>query len=433
MPAAMPRQGINNMTLAELCERNQMTDLIERLAEEEGVDPKYLLEEVAAGRVAIPANKNRKLSKPFAVGRGLRTKVNANIGTSPDHISIEEELLKLQACVRAGADAVMDLSTGGNLSAVREMVLKNCPVPVGTVPIYQVACDTVTKGKKITQMDAEHMFEVIEEQAEQGVDFMTVHCGINRETAGILERSSRLVGVVSRGGSFLVKWMKANNKENPYFEHYDRLLDIAKKHDVTISLGDGFRPGCIRDANDAGQLAELSTLGELVLRARKAGVQTIIEGPGHMPLDEIQGHVQLAKKLGHGAPLYLLGPLVTDIAAGYDHITSAIGGAIAASAGVDFLCYVTAAEHLRLPDAKDVYEGVIASRIAAHAADIVKNVPGARERDREMSKWRKERNWDKQGELALDPDKFSAERNKLPPRDEDVCTMCGEFCAMREE
>jgi phosphomethylpyrimidine synthase len=421
------------MTLVELCEKNQVADIVSRVAEDEGVSRQYILEEVAAGRVAIPANRNRKAAKPFAVGRGLRTKVNANIGSSPDHASMEDELEKLNACVNAGADAVMDLSTGGNLAAIREMVLKNCPVPVGTVPIYQVACDTVARGKKITQMDPELMFDVIEQQAEQGVDFMTVHCGINKETAAILERSKRLVGVVSRGGSFLVKWIKANNKENPLYEKYDRLLDIAKKYNVTLSLGDGFRPGCLKDANDAGQIAELSVLGELVLRARKAGVQTIIEGPGHMPLDEIQGHVQLAKKLGHGAPLYLLGPLVTDIAAGYDHITSAIGGAIAASAGVDFLCYVTAAEHLRLPDARDVYEGIIASRIAAHAADIVKNVPGAKERDIEMSKWRKERNWLKQEELALDPVKFAAERKKLPPKDEDVCTMCGQFCAMKED
>jgi len=295
------------------------------------------------------------------------------------------------------------------------------------------ACDTVAGGGKITQMDPSRLFDVIEQQAEEGVDFMTVHCGINKETVNILDRSKRLVGVVSRGGSFLVKWIKANGKENPLYEQYDRLLDIAKKYDVTLSLGDGFRPGCINDANDAAQIAELSVLGELVLRARQAGVQTIIEGPGHMPLDEIAGHVQLAKKIGHGAPLYLLGPLVTDIAAGYDHITSAIGGAIAASAGVDFLCYVTPAEHLRLPDAKDVYDGIIASRIAAHAADIVKNVPGARQRDFEMSRWRKLRNWEKQEELSLDPDKFSRERKRMLPKEEDVCTMCGQFCAMKDE
>jgi phosphomethylpyrimidine synthase len=421
------------VTLIELCERKQVTDYIRTVSENENVTPGYLAGEITNGTIVIPANKNRKFKKPIGVGKGLKTKVNANIGTSPDHFSIEEEREKLEACARAGADAVMDLSTGGNLTAIRAMVLKESPVCVGTVPIYQCACDTVASGKSITRMDPERMFDVIEQQAEEGVDFMTVHCGINKETVKILERSKRLVGVVSRGGSFLVKWIKANGKENPLYEHYDRLLEIAKKYDVTLSLGDGLRPGCIHDANDSAQIAELSVLGELTLKARKAGVQVIIEGPGHMPLDEIAGHVQLAKKLGHGAPLYLLGPLVTDIAAGYDHITSAIGGAIAASAGVDFLCYVTPAEHLRLPGAKDVYDGIIASRIAAHAADIVKNVPGARERDFEMSKWRKERNWDKQEELSLDPVKFSAERKKMPPKEEDVCTMCGQFCAMRDE
>jgi phosphomethylpyrimidine synthase len=410
-----------------------VTDYIRTVAENENVAPRYLACEIAKGTVVIPANRNRKLKKPIGVGKGLRTKVNANIGTSPDHYSLEEERDKLEACIRAGADAVMDLSTGGNISAVRAMVLKESPVCVGTVPIYQCACDTVAGGKKITQMDSRHLFDVIEQQADEGVDFMTVHCGINKDTVEALGRSKRLVGVVSRGGSFLVKWIKANGRENPLFENYDRLLEIAKKYDVTLSLGDGLRPGCINDANDAAQIAELSVLGDLVLRAREAGVQAIIEGPGHMPLDEIAGHVQLAKKLGHGAPLYLLGPLVTDIAAGYDHITSAIGGAIAAAAGVDFLCYVTAAEHLRLPDRQDVYEGIIASRIAAHAADIVKNVPGARARDFEMSKWRKERNWKKQEEFSIDPDKFSEERKKMPPKDEDVCTMCGRFCAMKED
>jgi phosphomethylpyrimidine synthase len=277
------------------------------------------------------------------------------------------------------------------------------------------------------------MFAVIEEQAEQGVDFMTVHCGITRETVSILERQKRLAGVVSRGGSFLVKWVNANNRENPFYEEYDRLLEIARKYDVTLSLGDGFRPGCTFDASDGAQLAELSVLGELVLRARKANVQVMIEGPGHMPLDQITANVKLAKRLGHGAPLYFLGPLVTDIAPGYDHITSAIGGAIAAAEGVDFLCYVTPAEHLRLPDVADVHDGVIASRIAGHAADLVKGVPGARAWDNELSKWRKARRWDEQEKFVLDPEKFRKERAKMPPQQSDVCTMCGQFCAMRDE
>jgi phosphomethylpyrimidine synthase len=276
------------------------------------------------------------------------------------------------------------------------------------------------------------MFDIVEQQAEEGVDFMTIHCGITRETVSVLHRQGRLVGIVSRGGAFMARWIRANNKENPFYEQYDRLLAIAKKHDVTLSLGDGLRPGGLHDASDGAQIAELSVLGELVLRARDAGVQTMVEGPGHMPLDQIQGHVQLAKRLIHDAPLYLLGPLVTDIAAGYDHITGAIGGAIAASYGADFLCYVTPAEHLRLPNEDDVYQGVIASRIAGHAADIVKGLPGAAERDRQMSHWRKSLNWEKQAEHALDKEKFVAERKKLMPKEAAVCTMCGQFCAMRD-
>lgn len=421
------------MTLIEQIKNNQIIEDIKNVAAAEKVSEDFIRQGILAGTIVIPKNIKRKINKIFGTGRGLRTKVNANIGTSPDRISMEEEAKKLEICIKAGADAVMDLSIGGNLAEIRKMILDNSPVPIGTVPIYQVACETKAKGKSITQMEADHMFDVIEEQAQQGVDFMTVHCGINFETVNILERQKRLVGVVSRGGSFLVKWINANKKENPLYEDFDRLLAIAAEYDVTLSLGDGFRPGGIADSSDGAQLAELNVLGDLVLRARKAGVQVIIEGPGHMPLDQIQGHVQIAKRLGHDAPLYLLGPLVTDVAAGYDHITSAIGGAIAASAGVDFLCYVTPAEHLRLPDEKDVYEGIMASRIAAHAADIVKGVAGAKEWDNEMSKWRKERNWKKQQELSLDPEKFKAERSKLLPKEEDVCTMCGQFCAMKED
>jgi phosphomethylpyrimidine synthase len=335
--------------------------------------------------------------------------------------------------VEAGADAVMDLSTGGDLTHIRKEILEACPVPVGTVPIYEAACRTVAKKKKISQIDGDLLFDVIEEQCEQGVDFITVHCGITKATVEILNRQGRLAGVVSRGGSFLVKAINATGKENPLYEHYDRLLAIAKKYDVTLSLGDGFRPGCTFDATDSSQLAELSVLGELVLRARSEGVQTMIEGPGHVPLNQIQANVAIAKRLGHNSPLYFLGPLVTDIAAGYDHITAAIGGALAASYGVDFICYVTPAEHLKLPDLQDVYEGVIAARIAGHAADIVKGVKGAREQDYEMSKYRKALNWEKMQELSIDPKKFAEQRAKLPPQDKNVCTMCGEFCAMKEE
>lgn len=421
------------MTLLDKLRSTHHDAAVAAVAKAESRTEDFIRAGLLAGTISIPRNNRRTLKRIVGVGRGLSTKVNANIGTSPDHISVEEELEKLETAVAAGADAVMDLSTGGNLTQIRKKILEACPVPLGTVPIYQVACETVARGKNILQMDPQHMFDVVKEQAEQGVDFMTIHCGITRETVNVLERQKRLVGVVSRGGSFLVKWINATGQENPYYEQFDQLLEIAAEYDVTLSLGDGFRPGCTADANDGPQLAELSVLGELVLRCRKAGVQAIVEGPGHMPLDQIAGHVQLAKRLTHDAPLYLLGPLVTDIAAGYDHISGAIGGAIAASAGVDFLCYVTPAEHLRLPDNDDVYQGVIASRIAGHAADLVKDVPGARQRDAELSKFRKERNWPGQQKLALDPVKFGKERAKLPPQQEDVCTMCGQFCAMKDE
>jgi len=417
----------------ENAKKNIVTGEIREVASYEGISAEEIIRGINNGTIVIPKNKNRILKRAVGVGKGLKTKVNANIGTSPDHISIEEEIEKMQIAVKAGADAVMDLSIGGNLTPIRKEILAQCPVCVGTVPIYHVACETVRNGKKISQMDGEFMFDVIEQQAEEGVDFMTIHCGITKQTVDVLNRQPRHIGVVSRGGSFLVKWINANKKENPYYEQYDRLLKIAKKYDVTLSLGDGFRPGCGADASDGPQISELSVLGELVLRARKEGVQTMIEGPGHVPLNQIEANVMLAKRLAHNAPLYFLGPLVTDIAPGYDHITSAIGGAMAASYGVDFICYVTPAEHLRLPDKQDVHDGVIAARIAGHAADIVKNVKGAKEQDFEMSKYRKDRNWDKQKELSIDPEKFEKERAKLLPKQQDVCTMCGEFCSMKEE
>ncbi|AKL98543.1 phosphomethylpyrimidine synthase ThiC [Endomicrobium proavitum] len=421
------------MTLMQDAQNKKANKLIQAAATAENLSEDFIREGVADGTIVIPKNINRKLSKIIAVGKGLKTKVNANIGTSPDYINLEEELVKLDVAVKAGADAVMDLSTGGNLTQIRKEILARCPVQVGTVPIYEAACRTVAQGKKISQIDGEMLFDVIEEQAQQGVDFITVHCGINKATVEILNRQGRLAGVVSRGGSFLVKCINATGKENPLYAQYDRLLAIAKKYDVTLSLGDGFRPGAAFDASDAVQLGELAVLGELVLKARAAGVQTMIEGPGHVPLNQIEANVTLAKKLGHGAPLYFLGPLVTDIAPGYDHITSAIGGALAAAKGVDFICYVTPAEHIRLPNVKDVREGVIAARIAGHAADIVKGVKGAKDQDDAMSKYRKLRDWKKQEEFCIDPEKLRTERAKLPPQQDDVCTMCGEFCAMRDE
>ena len=417
------------MSLMETAGKKQLTDDIKVVAAKERLGEDIILAGVAEGTIAIPKNIKRTLKNVCGVGKGLKTKVNANIGTSPDHVDVKEELEKLDYAIKAGADAVMDLSTGGDLRSIRKTILDRCPVALGTVPIYQIVC----QADGIKKIEQEQIFDVIEEQAEEGVDFMTVHCGITRETVNVLNRQGRIAGVVSRGGSILAKWITATNKENPLYEQYDRLLAIAKKYEVTLSLGDGLRPGCIADASDGAQIAELSVLGELVLRARKAGVQTMVEGPGHMPLDQIQPHLNLAKRLIHDAPYYLLGPLVTDVAAGYDHITSAIGGAIAASYGADFICYVTPAEHLRLPDKDDVYQGVMAARIAGHAGDIVKNVPGAREWDREFSKCRKALDWEKQQKMAMDPEKFRIERAKLPPQESDVCTMCGKYCAMRDK
>ncbi|MDR0822765.1 MAG: phosphomethylpyrimidine synthase ThiC, partial [Endomicrobium sp.] len=419
------------MTLMLDAQNKKSNALIGAAVKEEGLSEDFIRQGIAEGTIVIPKNSGRTLKRIVAVGAGLKTKVNANIGTSPDHISLDEEIAKLNCAVNAGADAVMDLSTGGNLAQIRKEILAACPVCVGTVPIYEAACRTIAKGKKLSQIDGEMLFDVIEEQCQQGVDFITVHCGINKASVEILNRQGRLAGVVSRGGSFLVKTINASGQENPLYEQYDRLLKIVKKYDVTLSLGDGFRPGCTFDASDGAQLSELNTLGELVLRARKEGVQAMIEGPGHVSIDQIAANVSLAKRLGHNAPLYFLGPLVTDIAPGYDHITAAIGGALAASYGVDFICYVTPAEHLRLPDLQDVRDGVIAARIAGHAADMVKGVKGAREMDNEMSKWRKARNWKEMQRCSIDPEKFAKERAKLPPQQEDVCTMCGEFCAMR--
>ncbi|MDR2425742.1 MAG: phosphomethylpyrimidine synthase ThiC [Endomicrobium sp.] len=421
------------MTLMIDAQNKKTNNLIKEAAKAECLSEEFIAEGAANGTIVIPKNANRKLKRIVAIGKGLKTKVNANLGTSPDHISLDEELEKLNVAIAAGVDAVMDLSTGGDLTKIRKEILNASPVQVGTVPIYEAACRTVAKGRKISEIDGGELFEVIEEQCEQGVDFITVHCGITKSIVEILNRQGRLAGVVSRGGSFLVKGINATGKENPLYERYDKLLEIAKKYDVTLSLGDGFRPGAMFDASDAVQLGELAVLGDLVLKARKAGVQAMIEGPGHVPIDQIEANVRLAKRLGHDAPLYFLGPLVTDIAPGYDHITSAIGGALAASYGVDFICYVTPAEHIRLPDVSDVREGVMAARIAGHAADIVKGVKGAKEQDNEMSKWRKARDWNKQKEFCIDPQKLASERAKLPPQQEDVCTMCGEFCAMRDE
>lgn len=404
---------------------------MEAVASDERVDVGTLVGRIAAGTIVIPKNVNRELTSPRGVGAGLRTKVNANIGTSQDYPSLDDELPKLRAALEAGADAMMDLSTGGDLTSIRKEILANCPVPLGTVPIYEAAVRVVADRGSIVQITADDLFSVIEDQAKQGVDFMTLHCGITRESIRRLRDQGRVTDVVSRGGAFLVKWILANDTENPLYERYDDVLEIARKYDITLSLGDGFRPGCLADATDRAQIQELIILGELVKRARDAGVQTMVEGPGHVPLDQIATNITIQKRLCENAPFYVLGPLVTDVAPGYDHITSAIGGSIAAMSGADFICYVTPTEHLGLPAAEDVHEGVIAARIAGHAADIVKGVPGASDWDREMAKARKARDWNKQIELAIDPVKAKRIRDKRSGGSDDVCSMCGELCAMK--
>jgi len=419
-------------TLKELAKEGQITPEMEACAKAEGVSPDYIREGIAQGTIVLCKNKKSKLAKPCAIGKGLRTKVNVNIGTSKDRVNIEEELKKLEIAIRYGADAVMDLSTGGDLDEIRKVIRENCPVPLGTVPIYQAAIEAVEVHKKsMVQMTVSEIFKVIEKQAEQGVDFMTVHCGITREGLERLKNKERVLGVVSRGGSFIIEWMVYNNKENPLYEYFDELLEIARAYDVTLSLGDGLRPGCLADATDAPQIQELIILGELTLRAWDKGVQVMIEGPGHVPINQIEANVLLQKKLCHGAPFYVLGPLPTDIAPGYDHLVSAIGGAIAGSAGADFLCYVTPAEHLRLPTLEDVKEGLIAGKIAAHIADLAKGVKGAWEWDLEMAKARAELDWERQIELSIDPEKARRYRMEGGISRSKACTMCGEYCAIK--
>lgn len=420
------------MSIREDAINGNMNPVFENCAKNEGVTPEQLMESVASGVVAIPKNIHHDFEKVVGIGKGLTTKVNANIGSSKDHPGMRQELEKLCVAIRAGAHAVMDLSMGGDLDEVRRGILKNCPVPLGTVPIYQTIVETVEQGNsEIGDASVDHIFKTIEKQAMDGVDFMTVHCGINRNSLERLERHKRIIGVVSRGGSFTIEWMRKNNKENPLFEHFDDLLAILREHEVSLSLGDGMRPGCIADATDRGQIQELIHLGELTQRAWDAGVQVFIEGPGHMPMDQIAANILLQKRLCHGAPFYVLGPLVTDVAPGYDHITCAIGGAIAASAGADFLCYVTPAEHLKLPSSDDVHEGVVAARIAAHAADIAKGVPGAMEWDNKMAERRNALDWKGQIDLALDSDRAKRFREDGGAYKGSTCSMCGEYCAIK--
>ena len=407
----------------------EITKQMRAAAEEEKVTAEYIRENVANGGIVIPYNKKHLSLKSFcAIGKGLKTKVNANIGTSSEHVNLNEELEKLKVALEAKTDTIMDLSTGGDIDKIRRTIIKNCPVPLGTVPIYQAAIEAA-KRKGIVNMSEDHLFEVIEKQAENGVDFMTVHCGVTMESIKRLKQQGRILDIVSRGGAFLVEWMLYNKKENPLYENYDRLLKIAKKYDLTLSLGDGLRPGCLADATDRGQIQEMIILGELVKKARKEGVQVIIEGPGHMSIDQIEANVILEKKICDNAPFYVLGPLVTDIASGYDHIAGAIGGAIAGYYGADYLCYLTQSEHLRLPTIEDVREGVIITRIAAHAADIARGKMHALDKDIEMAKARKNLDWEKQINLSIDPEKARRFRKESKIRDK-KCTMCGKYCAI---
>jgi phosphomethylpyrimidine synthase len=419
------------MTQLEHARAGKLTPEMAAVAQAEKRSPEFIQEGIAAGRIVIPVNPAHKNSCPLGIGAGLRTKVNANLGTSTDRAEAEEEMAKARTAVEAGADAIMDLSTAGDLVQLRQKLLQAFPQPLGTVPIYEAAVKAVRRASATTAMTPEEMLAAVQEQAEQGVDFMTIHAGVTRESIARLRSQGRAMDIVSRGGALIAGWMIFHKEENPYYAQYDAVLEICREHDITISLGDGLRPGCLEDATDRAQVQELILLGELAARARQAGVQVMIEGPGHVPLDQIQANMLLEKRLCQGAPFYVLGPLVTDVAAGYDHISCAIGGAVAAAAGADFLCYVTPSEHLRLPTVEDVREGVIATRIAAHAGDIAKGLPGALEWDRKMARARKALDWEKQLELAISPSRAREMRASAQPQRPEVCTMCGEFCAVK--
>jgi len=407
-----------------------LTPEIEKVAEQERLSPQTIMEGISRGTIVIPHNRTLPKSRICGIGCGLRTKVNANIGTSKDRPDLGQEMEKLHAALEAGADTVMDLSTGGDINLIRREILHHSSVPVGTVPIYQAAIESIEEFGAVVKMPEEKLFRVIEEQAADGVDFVTIHAGLTMDAVQRLKKQGRLMDIVSRGGAFLVSWMIHHQRENPLYEHFDRLLDLARRFDLVLSLGDGLRPGALADATDRAQIQELLTLGELAERAWQADVQVMIEGPGHVPMDQIEANIVLQKRLCKNAPFYVLGPLVTDIASGYDHISSAIGAAIAARAGADFICYVTPSEHLRLPTPEDVRDGVIAARIAAHAADIAKKIPGALEWDNKMSQARKSQDWQAQIQLAIYPKTAQRLRQASPPKETATCTMCGEFCAI---
>ena len=410
--------------------KGNITQEMKDIAKQENIEVDKLARLIADGKVVIPKNVNSH-AKACGIGEGLSTKINANIGSSSKIDDLELEINKAKLAVEYGADAIMDLSTGSDLKLFRQKIMDAIDVIIGTVPIYEAGVVTLSKGHEIVDMDPDDIFKAIENQAREGVDFMTLHCGITKDLVSKLEKQKRMMGIVSRGGTFMASWIKHNEMENPLYENYDYLLELSYEYDITLSLGDGLRPGCLADASDIPQIQELVNLGGLVKRAQDADVQVMVEGPGHMPMNQIKANMEIQKTICHGAPFYVLGPLVTDLAPGYDHITSAIGGAIAASSGANFLCYVTPAEHLSLPSLEDVKEGVIASKIAAEAADVARGLPQSWIRERQMAKARKEFDWEKQFDLAFDKSKPRTYRDKCELDDDEMCAMCGEYCAVK--
>ena len=419
---------MNYTTQMDAARKGIRTKEMELVAKKEGLNVEKLMEQMAKGTIVIPANKRHTCLSPNGIGSMLKTKINVNLGTSRDLNDMEMELNKVNDAVLMGAESIMDLSSFGDTQKFRRKLTEECPAIIGTVPIYDAV---VYYHKPLKEITSEEWLQIVEMHAKDGVDFMTIHVGINKQTAHRFKEAKRLTNIVSRGGSIIFAWMEMTGKENPFYENFDRILEICQEYDVTLSLGDACRPGCISDASDISQIEELVALGELTSRAWEKDVQVIIEGPGHMPLDQIAANMKIQQTLCNGAPFYVLGPLVTDIAPGYDHITSAIGGAVAAATGASFLCYVTPAEHLRLPDSNDVKEGIIATKIAAHAADIAKGIPNAKEWDRNMSEARKRLDWEAMFQLAIDPEKARRYRESSQPEKEDTCSMCGNFCAVK--
>lgn len=415
-------------TQMDAARQHIITEEMKAVAAYEQMEEAEVCRLVAAGQLVIPANRHHTCRKSYGIGSMLKTKINVNLGTSRDCLDLDMEMEKVRHAVQMGAEAIMDLSSFGDTQKFRRKLTSECPAIIGTVPIYDAV---VYYHKPLKEITSEEWINIVEMHAKDGVDFMTIHVGINKNTAKRFKENKRLTNIVSRGGSIIFAWMEMTGQENPFYEHYDRILDICQQYDVTMSLGDACRPGCLADAGDISQIEELVTLGELTKRAWEKDVQVIIEGPGHMPLNQIEANMKIQQTVCQGAPFYVLGPLVTDIAPGYDHITAAIGGAIAATYGASFLCYVTPAEHLRLPDVNDVKEGIIASKIAAHAADIAKGIKGAADWDYEMSTARKNLDWEEMFRLCIDPEKAKRYRAEAKPEKEDTCSMCGNFCAVK--